>query len=90
MVLDGSPIADSLASVEVDTDGVEEGEDSDDCESEGCEEGCRGRLSTKVEDRGGDGTDVDRVFKLWVLVRCLDAMGGGILTHERNVRSAAK
>lgn len=72
MVLDCSPIADSLASVQVDTDGVEEREDGDNGKSEGGEEGCWSWLRTEVEDRGGDGTDVDGVFELCVLARCID------------------
>ena len=72
MVFDGSSIADSLASVQVDSDGVEEREDSNDGKSEGGEEGCWSWLRTEVEDRGGDGADVDGVFELCVLARCID------------------
>lgn len=69
VILDSFSVTDSLTSIQVDTDGVEKREDGDNCESESGEKGSSCWFGAEVEDCCCDCTDVDRVFKLYLLVK---------------------
>lgn len=59
MILDRLSVADRVASVEIDADGVQERQERDTGEEEGGKEGEFRWLGTEVEDCNGDGADVD-------------------------------
>lgn len=64
MILNGAPLADRLAPVKVDADGVEQGQNSDGSKGKGGNEGTARGLVAKVEHRDGYGADVNGIFEL--------------------------
>jgi hypothetical protein len=93
MILDSLPRPDRLASIEIDPDGVEKGQDSDEGEdARGNErDGCWFRA--EVEERSCYCSDVDGEFELGLLA-LIRRFGGSVLpkpktsSQQRNTPSA--
>lgn len=64
MIFDGFPLSDGLASVEVDADRVEKGENCDDGKGACGDEGDASWLGAEVEESSCNGADIDGELEL--------------------------
>lgn len=59
MIPYSNPLPDRIAAEEVETGGVEEGEEGEEAEDTGGDEGSTGWFGPEIEKRGGNGTEID-------------------------------